>query len=198
MDTKLLPTERYVRKLDDPTQPFDVPAEFRDQVPLGQFVEFAPGSHGDPRPFVNEARFHPSRVRIYPQDPRWYHHLGAGTILALMFAVLVFVIGLDRYSVQHTVIGTVCSEQIMPNGGGGTFMVFATSGVYQVSDHVVDGGRSTSSNVYAQIVPYAEYQITYYGFRNGVLGLWQNIIKVKLLSGNLTQGRNTCLGSANP
>jgi hypothetical protein len=134
---------------------------------------------------------------MFNRNLRWYHHVSFGVVALVIVALVVGLIGYNEYKHEHTSTGTICSTQAVTNSKGGhTYMVYTSTGTYDIKDHVVDGIRTTSANLYGVIQQYDTYRIKYYGFRNGWMSLFPNILSVKLISTNESQGKKICANSA--
>ncbi|HSX05839.1 MAG TPA: DUF1523 family protein [Candidatus Saccharimonadales bacterium] len=148
----------------------------------------------------------PFRVRV-PRTRTIRRPQRSGSLPIGLIAVGVIVVGLlvwagiaiyGAYSTVHKETATVCSKESVPTGSGSSsgheYRVYTDKGTFKVTDHIVNGFRTTSADTYGHLQNNTTYQITYYGWRNGFMSMFPNILDAKRLPDNQQQP-HACDGS---
>lgn len=122
-----------------------------------------------------------------PEDP-WHRrireaeHFGIWAIVIGAIVGLILLAGVlyASYSHEQTVLVKVCSKEAVATGSGSSsgheYRVYTSNGTYVVKDHIVDGTRFNSADVYGRIQAGHTYALTVYGWRIGLFSMFQNII----------------------
>lgn len=108
------------------------------------------------------------------KQPMKYIIIGCGGLFVL---ALLLTPAYNSYKTEHTITTTICSKESVNIDNGHEYRVYTVDGTFAVKDHVVNGLRTRSADTYGRLQSNTTYEITYYGWRNGVFSLFPNILE---------------------
>jgi len=100
-------------------------------------------------------------------------------ITCVVVAVVGVAIGIPTftsYSTTRSDIVTICNKEAVATKSGHEYRVYTSNGTFVVKDHIVNGSRFNSADVYGKLASGKTYNLTYYGWRNGFFSAFENII----------------------
>lgn len=112
-----------------------------------------------------------------------------GVLLIVFFGFCVWALWGETYYQEQTATVTICSKERAANRGGGEYRVYtASSGTFVIKDtHWPGHWRTNSADVYGQLHVPGTFQITYVGFRSGLMSWFHNITSYKKIEPNKPQ-----------